>query len=105
MLSYFCIPNNKQVTSSLITAPLGGGEAVVRQCREQGVVIIASGSSLGGFAGEEWLARSDPDAGNGEVDRTASLGFQQQRQVWSTVKEIRALGLPHSMSDKNKGKY
>lgn len=72
-------PNNKQVTSSLIAAPLGGGEAVVRQCREQGVVMIASGASLGGFAGEEWLARSDPGAGLGEVDGTASLGLQQQQ--------------------------
>ena len=83
-LIYFISPNtNQQVTSSLIAVPPGGGEAVVRQCREQGVVLIASGASLGGLAGEEWLTRSDPaTADDGAVDHTASLGLQEQQQVW-----------------------
>ncbi|CAM9866772.1 unnamed protein product, partial [Ectocarpus sp. 8 AP-2014] len=67
------------VTSSLIKAPMGsssgsssssssssGSTGLARQCREQGVALLASGSSLGGFAAEEWLYRSPPSASNEE---------------------------------------
>ncbi|CAM9668910.1 unnamed protein product, partial [Ectocarpus sp. 12 AP-2014] len=79
------------VASSLIKAPMGrsrsrssssssssssgsgssrsnssGSTGLARQCREQGVALIAAGASLGGFAAEEWLYRSAPSVSNEE---------------------------------------
>ncbi|CAM9853982.1 unnamed protein product [Ectocarpus fasciculatus] len=83
------------VASSLIKAPMGsssssssssssGGESIslARQCREQGVALISSGASLGGFAADEWLYRSPPSASNEEELSLASRQALSEILAW-----------------------